>query len=117
MIVIDYWQKLSKRFIIKTALSHLLLGVIATGFSLCSQDGLPAEASVPQVGIIAITAIVPEHQSVIPKQSQTLSRLQKQYVRIKDLSLNYSNISPSKIIRLSPYNGIRAGPQTIAQCV
>ncbi|OCG01452.1 hypothetical protein [Gilliamella sp. wkB112] len=114
MIVIDYWQKLSKRFIIKTALSHLLLGVIATGFSLCPQEGLPTETAVPQVGIIAITAIVQEHQPAITTQSQTLSRLQKQYVKVQVISLNYSDISPSKVIRLSPYNGIRAGPQTIA---
>lgn len=110
MIVIHYWQKLSKRLIIKTALSHLLLGVIAAGFSLSQQDVLPAESPVSQVGIIAITSIVQEHQVASQTASQTLLQLQKQHFS-KQISFPYYNyLLPSKVIRLSPNNGIRAGP-------
>lgn len=110
MIVIHYWQKLSKRLIIKTALSHLLLGVIAAGFSLSQQDVLPAESSISQVGIITITAIVQEHQATARTESQTLSQLQKQHFSVQISSPYNDYLLPNKVIRLSPNNGIRAGP-------
>ncbi|OCG22217.1 hypothetical protein A9G11_07500 [Gilliamella sp. wkB108] len=114
MTVIDYWQKLSKRLIIKTALSHLLLGVIATGFSLCQQNALPSESSVSQVGIIAITAIVQENQTATKTESPTLAYSQKQHSAVEIISLNYGETTPSKVVRLSPNNGIRAGPKVTA---
>ncbi len=114
MIMVGYCQILSKRLNIKIALSRLFLGVIAAGFSLCSQDAILFESSTSQVGIIAITAIVQEHQTATTTKSQTLSRSKKHYIEEQIIPLNYSDISPSKAIRLSPYNGIRAGPRTIA---
>ncbi|MWN89749.1 hypothetical protein GQ597_03360 [Gilliamella sp. Pra-s65] len=112
MVVINYWQKLSKRLIIKTALSHLLLGVIAAGFGLCQNEALPSESDVSQSGIMTITSIVQDHQETAPKQSQTLAHTQKQHITAFLITPNYDDLSPSKAIRLSPYNGIRAGPKT-----
>ncbi|OCG13850.1 hypothetical protein A9G41_07750 [Gilliamella sp. Nev5-1] len=106
-----YWQKLSKSLIIKTALSHLLLGVVAAGFSLCQHEALPSEASVSQIGIIAIASIVQDHLEVERKKSQTLSHLQKRCIAAFFVIPNSIELSPSKVIRLSPYNGIRAGPK------
>ncbi len=114
MIIINYWQKISKRLIINTALSHLLLGVIAAGFGLYQENALPAQSSASQVGIITITRIVQDHQTPITTTSQTLVLAQKrQYYRLIT-PLNYRDVSPNPIIRLSPNNGIRAGPDTTA---
>lgn len=111
MTVINYWQQISKRLIIKTALSHLLLGVIATGFGFYEKGVLPIQSSSTQVGIIAITAIVQDHQTPIRKESQTLPLSQKTHYDKQIVSLSYDKMNPSTVIRLSPYNGIRAGPQ------
>jgi hypothetical protein len=112
MTVINYWQKISKRLIIKTALSHLLLSVIAAGFSFYKDNALPIQSSSTQVGIIAITVIVQDHQMPLETESQTLLSLsQKQHDNKKIISLNYDEVSPNTVIRLSPYNGIRASPQ------
>ncbi|MCO6552525.1 MAG: hypothetical protein J6563_06100 [Gilliamella sp.] len=110
MTMINYWQKLSKRLPIKIAFPHLLLGVIATVFSLCQHDALPTESSVSQIEIIAIASIVQDHQEIDRKKSQTLPQLQKQCIVALFIRPNYIELSPSKVIRLSPYNGIRAGP-------
>jgi hypothetical protein len=112
MIIINYWQKLSKRLIIKTALSHLLLGVIATGFGLCQNEALPSESDVSHCGIIAITSIVQDHRETTQRKSQTLAYSQKQHTIVLLITPSYDDLSPSKAIRLSPYNGIRAGPKT-----
>ncbi|MWN06156.1 hypothetical protein [Gilliamella sp. Pas-s95] len=114
MTMINYWQKLSKRLIIKTALSHLLLGAIAAGFSLYQQEALPLEASVSQIGIIAISSIVQDHQEVDRKKSQTLPHSQKQCIAALFIAPNDIELSSSKVIRLSPDNGIRAGPKATA---
>ncbi|WP_085248366.1 hypothetical protein [Gilliamella mensalis] len=114
MTMINYWQKLSKRLIIKTALSHLLLGVIAAGFSLCQHEALPAETSISQIGIIAIASIVQDHKKADRKKSQALPHLKKQCITARFITPSYVEFSPSKVIRLSPYNGIRAGPKATA---
>lgn len=114
MTLINYWQQISKRLIIKTALSHLLLGVIAAGFGLYEENALPVQSSSTQVGIIAITAIVQDHQAPIRKKSQTSSLLEEEHYDKQIISLNYDEVTPNTIIRLSPYNGIRAGPQATA---
>ncbi|OCG09444.1 hypothetical protein [Gilliamella apicola] len=114
MNIINYWQKISKRLIINTALSHLLLGVIAAGFGLYQENALPAQSSTSQVGIIAITLIVQDHQTPITTKSQTLALSQKPQCYRSITSLNYRDVSPNPIIRLSPNNGIRAGPNTTA---
>lgn len=111
MIVINYWQKLSKRLIIKTALSHLLLGVIAAGFGLCQNEALPSESDVSHSGISAIASIVQDHQETAKRTSQTLASTKKQHTVAFLITPNYDDLSPSKAIRLSPYNGIRAGPK------
>lgn len=113
--MINYWQKIIKRLIINTALSHLLLSVIATAFGLYQENILPTQASVSQVGIIAITAIVQDHQTSITTKSQTLalSQTQQYYKPITPLHYN-SDVYPNIIIRLSLNNGIRAGPNTSA---
>ncbi|MCO6538747.1 MAG: hypothetical protein J6569_01280 [Gilliamella sp.] len=112
MIVINYWQKLRKRLIIKTALSHLLLGVIAAGFGLCQNEALPSESDVSHSRIIAITSIVQDHRETAQRKPQTLACSQKQHTVVLLIMPNYDDLSPSKAIRLSPYNGIRAGPKT-----
>ncbi|OCG18591.1 MULTISPECIES: hypothetical protein [unclassified Gilliamella] len=116
MTMIYYWQKISKCLIIKTALSHLLLGVMAAGFGLYQHEALPSEASVSQIGIIAIASIVQDHQEIERKNSQTLLLLylQKKYNTELFITPNCIELSPSKVIRLSPYNGIRAGPKATA---
>lgn len=114
MTLINYWQQISKRLIIKTALSHLLLGVIAAGFGLYEENALPVQSSSTQVGIIAITAIVQDHQAPIRKKSQTSSLLKEEHYNKQIISLNYDEVTPNTVIRLSPYNGIRAGPQATA---
>ncbi|MCX8670596.1 hypothetical protein J3U22_04315 [Gilliamella sp. B2865] len=114
MNVISYCKKLHKRLIIKTALSHLLLGVIAAGFGLYEENALPVQSSSTQVGIIAITAIVQDHQAPIRKKSQTSSLLKEEHYNKQIISLNYDEVTPNTVIRLSPYNGIRAGPQATA---
>lgn len=111
MTVISYCKQLHKRFIIKTALSHLLLGVIAAGFGLYQENALPAQLSVSQVGIIAITAIVQDHQTPIKTHIQSLLLVQKQQDDKQTISLNHYDVSPNIVIRLTPYNGIRAGPE------
>ncbi|KDN10200.1 MULTISPECIES: hypothetical protein [unclassified Gilliamella] len=114
MIVINYWQKLNKRLIIKTALSHLLLGVIAAGFGLCQNEALPSESDVSHSGIIAITSIVQDHRETAQRKLPTLalSCSPKQHTVVLLITPNYDDLSHSKAIRLSPYNGIRAGPKT-----
>lgn len=114
MNVISYCKKLHKRLIIKTALSHLLLGVIAAGFGLYEENALPVQSSSTQVGIIAITAIVQDHQAPIKTKSQTSSLLKEEHYDKQIISLNYDEVTPNTVIRLSPYNGIRAGPQATA---
>ncbi|MCX8650331.1 hypothetical protein J3U21_08065 [Gilliamella sp. B2776] len=114
MIMINYWQKISKRLIINTALSHLLLGVIAAGFGLCQENALPVQLSTSQVGIITITLIVQDHQAPITTKTQTLALSQKPQFYKSFTPLNYTEISPNTIIRLSPNNGIRAGPDATA---
>ena len=111
MTMINYWQQISKRLIIKTALSHLLLGVIADGFGFYEENVRPVQSSSTQVGIIAITAIVQDHQTPIRKESQTLPLSQKQHYNKQIISLNYDKVSFNTVIRLSAYNGIRAGPK------
>lgn len=114
MTLINYWQQISKRLIIKTALSHLLLGVIAAGFGLYEENALPVQSSSTQVGIIAITAIVQDHQAPIRTKSQTSSLLKEEHCDKQIISLNYDEVTQNTVIRLSPYNGIRAGPQATA---
>ncbi|OCG25681.1 hypothetical protein A9G45_01905 [Gilliamella sp. HK2] len=110
MTVINYWQKISKRLIIKTALSHLLLGVIATGFGFHQENALPAQQLISQVDIITITAIVQEHQSQLKIKPQTFVSSQKQYFDKQILLQNNDALCLNTTIRLSPNNGIRAGP-------
>lgn len=114
MTMINYWQHISKRLIIKTALSHLLLGVIATGFGFYQQNALPVQSVTTQVGIIAITEIVQDQQIPTKKASQILSLLSKQHYDKQIIARNYDEVSPNTVIRLSPYNGIRAGPNATA---
>lgn len=110
MTAIYYWQQLSKRLFIKTALSHLLLGVIAAGFSFSQPIAMPIQTAVSPVGIIAIAAIVQDHQTVNKRSPQSLSQAKIHYFSSQIILPIYDEISPSKVIRLSPYNGIRAGP-------
>lgn len=106
----DYWHKLTKRFTIKITLPHLLLGVIATAFSLSVQTGLPANLS--QANIIPIAAVIVtlhEHQSDNQTKSVVIAHAQHKLI------YNQPPSSPSYneiifAIRLTPNNGIRAGP-------
>ncbi|WP_392561496.1 hypothetical protein RHO12_10145 [Orbus sturtevantii] len=105
------WQKLSKRFVIKIALPHLLLSVLATAFSLSAQGGLlPANQS-PQANIIAIAAVIVNlHEQQSDKQVQPvcLFKEQLQLVDVPFVPTQYNDFIPA--IRLTPNNGIRAGP-------
>ncbi|MCX8601250.1 MULTISPECIES: hypothetical protein [unclassified Gilliamella] len=112
MTVISYCKQLHKRLIIKTALSHLLLGVIAAGFGLYQQPGLPAQSSISHVDIIAIAAIVQDHQAPSKSASQTLPLSAKRHAYVQINSPIYDDLSLSKVVRLSPDNAIRAGPIT-----
>lgn len=109
----SYWHKLSQYLMIKTALPHLLLGVIATGFSFSQQANLPIQTAVSPVSIIAITEIVQERHVAFQNQSEI--RLETDYSAIQPvITQTDGDVSPSKTIRLTPYNGIRAGPVTLA---
>lgn len=106
----DYWHKLTKRFTIKITLPHLLLGVIATAFSLSVQAGLPANSS--QANIIPIAAvIVTLHKHQSNNQIKSVVTVHTQHKLIYNRSS--SSLSYNKTIfaiRLTPNNGIRAGP-------
>lgn len=113
MIMTNFWQILSKRLTIKTALSHLLLGVIATGFSLCQQDAIPNESTVSHVGIMAIKEIVQDQQISLRKESQSLISLHKLSTIPIFIAVSYNDFSFNKPIQITSHNAIRAGPENI----
>ncbi|MDF7666286.1 hypothetical protein PT273_00185 [Orbaceae bacterium ESL0727] len=109
MTVVHYWQQFSKRLIIKTALSHLLLGVIAAGFSLSEQNALSVQTLqaplAEQVEIMTIAALAQDQSAIItmPDNPQLI-------VKSADLSPCNQYIAPHCKLTLLPNNGIRAGP-------
>lgn len=110
----NYWHKFSKHFTIKVALPHLLFGVIAAAFSLSAQSSIPVNQQ--PTNIIAITAVMVnlyEHQSDNHIQTVcVVNTKQKVSQQVTSVSIDYSDASP--VIRLTPYNGIRAGPTYLA---
>jgi len=104
------WQKLSKRFVIKIALPHLLLSVLATAFSLSAHGGLPANQSQPANIITIATVMVNLQEYHCDKQTQSISLFpdEPQLFHIPFSSTQYNAFIP--VIRLTPNNGIRAGP-------
>lgn len=117
MNVIHYWQRLTKRLIIKKALSHLLLGVIATGFSLSEQNALPVHFS-NSVNIITIASLVQVHEQQIVNRAIThvLHRPVNSF-NADAVVPTYCYIPLGNVIRLSPHNGIRAGPVETSRIV
>ncbi|OCF96452.1 hypothetical protein A9G10_08280 [Gilliamella sp. wkB308] len=111
MIMTNFWQILSKRLTIKTALSHLLLGVIATGFSLCQQEAIPNESTVSHVGIMANNEIVQDQQVSTRKVSQSLTTPYKFSTNTVFMATNYDILSTNKPIQITSHNAIRAGPK------
>lgn len=106
----DYWHKLSKRFAIKMALPHLLFGVVAAAFSLSAQSGLPA--SQQPANIITIAAVMVNLQELqSDRQMQTICIADNQQQMVIDTPLSAIQYQASiPVIRLTPNNGIRAGP-------
>jgi hypothetical protein len=112
MISICYWQNMTKRFAIKVALPHLLLGLLATTFSLFDQTTYIG--SVPETNISTIAAVIVNFQ-----QYRSANQVDTPFPISIKYYLNRLNFKlPSftqdkhtvKVIRLTPSNGIRAGP-------
>lgn len=104
------WRTFSKHFAIKIALPHLFFGMIAAAFSLSVQSAAPVTQQ--PANIITIAAVMVnlyEHQSDNQIQTVCITNVKQQVNQpLLPSSINYDDVSP--VIRLTPYNGIRAGP-------
>lgn len=110
----NYWHKFSKHFAIKVALPHLFFGVMAAAFSLSAQSSVPVNQQ--PANIITIAAVMVnlyEHHSDNQIQTTHIANT-KQLVseNITPCLISYCDEIP--VIRLTPYNGIRAGPTIVA---
>lgn len=115
MMIINYWQKISKRYF----LSHLFLGVIAAGFGLTSSAlALPNQMTGQPVTILNIVSIAKaqaqEQLSVPSLQQIRHDHFIKQSSFAVFISASYLNYSlfPQHTSRFgfSLANAIRAGP-------
>lgn len=113
--IMNCWKNFSKRFTIKVAISHLLLGAIAAAFSFSDISTLSARSG--EANIVSIASVmvnIQEHQSDADIQSQLPSTIKHVPISIQMDSLSFLKYSePSLIIRLTPNNGIRAGPSSL----
>lgn len=112
MVMMYYWQKLGKCFTIKVALPHLLLGVMVAALSLSDQTALSTKSTNPRTtNIIAIASVM-----VNLHESQSDVVIQSQYPIVNKIAVQFTPVLPTfciesgKVIRLTPNNGIRAGP-------
>ncbi|WP_121145912.1 hypothetical protein [Orbus hercynius] len=110
-----YWQRFKQHFTIRVALPHLLLGVIAAAFSLSAQSTLPAsqQQAASIITIASVMVSLHEYQSDNQVQPIGLASCHRQLSRaIPFLAATYTE--RLTVIRLTPYNGIRAGPTFLA---
>ena len=113
MNVIYLWQQLRNQLIvksaIKTALSHLLLGVIAAGFSLSGQASpvVHIKPQSEQMKIVTIPSLVQK------KHTEQIQISDKDIIKVTACLPNYRYIVPNSTILLLNH-GIRAGPAFMA---
>ncbi|MDF7671283.1 hypothetical protein PT276_08800 [Orbaceae bacterium ESL0721] len=112
MKVIYLWQQLRNQLIvksaIKTALSHLLLGVIAAGFSLSGQASVLVQITPhsEQTKTVTISSLVQK------KQTPQIKISEKHATTSTACSSSYRYIASNSRILL-PNHGIRAGPHAL----
>lgn len=109
------WQKFTQHFSMKISLPHLLIGVIAAAFSFSDQSSLNNRSH--ETDIITIASVMVNlHEYQSDKDVQSLSscinKNSKSFVQLKSTFISYDNFSPT-ILRLTPNNGIRAGPDLL----
>lgn len=111
MMRISCWQNVSKQLAIKMALSHLLLGLIAASFGLFDQNCHVIRS--PETNIITIASVMVSLQEYqtnkVSSSAPIITQPKSSYLKlIPATNFLYQQIIP--VVRLTPYNGIRAGP-------
>ncbi|XKM13857.1 hypothetical protein RCS94_01455 [Orbaceae bacterium ac157xtp] len=110
----NYWHKLSQRFAIKIALPHLLLGVMAASFSLSNQSVIPTNQPINHlVTITTVMASLQDSQNEAVVANPFINELVKSTSNIFVSHFALWQVDSVKPVRLTPYNGIRAGPLSL----
>lgn len=116
-MIIHCLSRLPSRLVIRTALSHLLLGVVVVGFGFSQQRLLGVNefrTSSSQTNIISIATISAQIQEQIVVAhclAQAIHLLNDPSVpNHLDSSVHYPHIETIDVVKVTSANGIRDGP-------